>query len=67
MSNNTTLYIAFDCPKEDKTVWIPNQPEICIKFDGGKLNGNMDVYFKNIIDTDDVKTISFGDTVIYTG
>ncbi len=33
----------------------------------GKLNGNMNMYFKNIIDTDDVKTISFGGTVIYTG
>ena len=47
MSDNTTLYIAFDCPKEDKTVWIPNQPEICIKFDGEKLkNGSYNYFFK---------------------
>lgn len=35
--------------------------------DGGKLNGNMDMYFKNIINTDDVKTTSLAGTVIYTG
>lgn len=45
MSDNTTLYIAFDCPKEDKTVWIPNQPEICIKFDGEELTNGSYNYF----------------------
>lgn len=45
MSDNTTLYIAFDCPKEDKTVWIPNQSEICIKFDGEELTNGSYNYF----------------------
>lgn len=45
MSDNTTLYIAFDCPKEDKTIWIPNQPEICIKFDGEELTNGSYNYF----------------------
>lgn len=47
MSDNKTLYIAFDCPKEDKTVWLPNQPELCIKFNGKELtNGSYNWFCK---------------------
>lgn len=47
MSDNTTLYIAFDCPKEDKTVWLPNQSETCVKFNGRELtNGSYNWFCK---------------------
>jgi len=47
MSDNTTMYIAFDCPKEDKNVWLPNQSEISIKFNGRELsNGSCNLFCK---------------------
>lgn len=47
MSDNTTLYIAFDCPKEDKTVWLPNQSETRVKFNGRELtNGSYNWFCK---------------------
>lgn len=47
MSDNTTLYIAFDCPKKDKTVWLPNQSETRVKFNGRELvNGSYNWFCK---------------------
>ena len=47
MSDNTTLYIAFDCPKKDKTVWLPNQSETRVKFNGRELvNGSYNLFCK---------------------
>lgn len=47
MSDNTTFYIAFDCPKKNKTVWIPNQSEVRITFDGKEMtNGDYNYFSK---------------------
>jgi len=45
MSDNTTFYIAFDCPRENKTVWIPNQSEVRITFDGKEMTNGDYTYF----------------------
>lgn len=37
MSDNTTFYIAFDCPKENKTMWIPDHSGLRITFDGKEM------------------------------
>lgn len=47
MSDNTTFYIAFDCPRENKTVWVPNQADERITFDGKELtNGTCSCFIK---------------------
>lgn len=56
-----TVYTSNDDSLEEGTVsaWHGTS--------GGKLEGNMLMYFQNIIDVNDIKTISFEKTVIYIG